>query len=119
MLEVQGTGLPAFTLPDIKLSKTFEYNWTSGHQIVSESLTSANTNLTEAITLIANKSYLMTIVAVITCADYEQAIAGFTNTPTLSIGLGADRIIYIPLNNPLSTTLASGSSVITLQAQVH
>ena len=113
MLEVQGTGLPAFTLPDTKLSKTFEYNWTSAHQVVTEALTSTNTNLTEAITLIANTSYLMTIDAVITCSDYESVIAGFTNTPMLSIGMGSDRIIYIPLNNPSPTTLVSGSSVVT------
>ena len=113
MFEVQGTGLPTFSLPDTKLSKTFEYNWTSAHQVVTESLSNANTDLTEAITLLANRSYLITIDAVITCENYEAAIAGFTNTPMLSIGVGSDRIIYTPLNNPLPTTLASGSSVIT------
>ena len=113
MLEVQSTGLPAFTLPDTKLSKTFEYNWSSAHQVVTESLSSADTNLTEAITLLSGKSYLITIDTVITCADYEQAIVGFTNTPTLSIGTNSDRIINIPLNNPLPTTIASGSSVVT------
>ena len=113
MFEVQGTGLPTFSLPDTKLSKTFEYNWPSAHQVVTESLSNTNTDLTEAITLLANRSYLITIDAVITCENYEPAIAGFTNTPMLSIGVGSDRIIYTPLNNPLPTTLASGSSVIT------
>ena len=113
MFEVQGTGIPTFSLPDTKLSKTFEYNWPSAHQVVTESLSNTNTDLTEAITLLANRSYLITIDAVITCANYEPAIAGFTNTPMLSIGVGSDRIIYTPLNNPLPTTLASGSSVIT------
>ena len=113
MFEVQGTGIPTFSLPDTKLSKTFEYNWSSAHQVVTESLSNTNTDLTEAITLLGNRSYLITIDAVITCANYEPAIAGFTNTPMLSIGMGSNRIIYIPLNSPLPTTLASGSSVIT------
>lgn len=114
MLEVGDTGLPSFTLPDTKLTKSFEYNWTSAHQIVNETLTSVNTNLTEAITLIGGRSYLFTINTTISCLDYEQAIVGFTNTPMLSIGVGSNRILYIPLNNPLPTTLASGSSVITM-----
>ena len=112
-LPAQSTGLPAFTLPDTKLSKTFEYNFGSGHEVVTEQLTSAGTNLTEAITLINGKSYLIAVDAVITCADYEQAIVGFTTTPTLAIGVYSDRIINIPLNNPMPTTIASGSSVVT------
>lgn len=112
MLEVDGDGSPSFALPDTKLSKTFEYSWTSGIEIVTQSLTSANTDLTEAITLVADKSYLITIDTVISCPDYEQAIVGFTSTPNLVIIVDTARIINIPLSNPLPITLASGSSVI-------
>ena len=113
MVEVNSSGTPSLSLPDTKLSKTFEYTCGSGISIVTQSLTSTNTNLSEAITLTSGKSYLVTIDSVISCSDYEQVLAGFTNTPNLTISVESARIIDIPLNNPLPTTLASGSYVIT------
>ena len=100
-------------LPDTKLSKTFECNCGSSIEIVSESFTSANTTLKQAITLIASKSYLITIDTVIFCSNYEQVLMGFTSMPNLVIGVNTARIINIPLNNLVPTTIASGSSVIT------
>ena len=38
---------------------------------------------------------------------------GFTSMPNLVIGADTARIINIPMNNPVPTTIASGSSVIT------
>ena len=38
---------------------------------------------------------------------------GFTSTPKLVIGVNTARIINIPLNNLVPTTLVSGLSVIT------
>ena len=113
MVEVNSSGTPSLSLPDTKLSKTFECNCGSGISIVTQSLTSNSTNLSEAITLTSGKSYLVTIDTVISCSDYEQVIVGFTNTPNLNIIVESASIINIPLNNPLPTTLASGSSVIT------
>ena len=100
-------------LPDTKLSKTFECNCGSGIEIVSESFTSAGTTLKQAITLIASRSYLITIDTVIFCSNYEQVLMGFTSTPKLVIGADTARIINIPLNNLVPTTLVSGLSVIT------
>ena len=113
MVEVNSSGTPSLSLPDTKLNKTFECNIGSGISIITQSLTSSSTNLTEAITLTSGKSYLVTIDTVISCSDYEQVIVGFTNTPNLNIIVESASIINIPLNNPLPTTLASGSSVIT------
>ena len=114
MLKVSDNAL-AFSLPDTKLNKTFDYSWTgSGHSVVSETLTSTdNTNLSEEITLSSDRQYLITIDVVLTCTNYEQALVGFTTTPNLSIGIRPNNIIVIPLNNPLPTIIASSSSVIT------
>ena len=112
MLAVNGD-VQSFVPQDTKLSKTFEYTLTSGHEIVSESFTSADTNRTEAITLKADTSNLITIDAVIWCSNYEQVLMGFTSMPNLVIGADTARIINMPLNNPLPITIASGSSVIT------
>ena len=106
-------GVPSFVPPDTKLSKTFEYTLTSGHEIVSESLTSAGTNRTEAIMLKTGTSNLITIDTVIWCSNYEQVLMVFTSTPNLVISADTTRIINIPLNNLVPTTLVSGSSVIT------
>ena len=105
-------GVPSFVPPDTKLSKTFKYTLTSGHEIVSESLTSVGTNRTEAITLKAGTFYLITIDTVIWCSNYEQVLMGFTSTPNPVIGTDTAHIINISLNNPVTTTIASGSSVI-------
>ena len=56
---------------------------------------------------------MITIDAVISCSNYEQVLMGFTSTPKLVIGVNTARIINIPLNNFVPTTIASGSSVIT------
>ena len=112
MLGVNGD-VPSFVPPHTKLSKTFEYTLTSGHKIVSKSLTSAGTNRAKVITLKAGTSYLITIDTVVWCSNYEQVLMGFTSMPNLVIGADTARIINIPLSNPVPTTIASGSSVIT------
>ena len=86
------------------------WKWYFSHNVISAS---SSTNLSEAITLTSGKSYLVTIDTVISYSDYEQVIVGFTNTLNLTIGVDKAHIIDIPLNNPISPTLVSGSSVIT------
>ena len=96
------------------MSKTFEYTCgTSGVEVVTQSLTSTSTNLSEAISLSSSKPYLITIDAVLSCSNYEQVLIGFTNTPNLVIGINSARIINIPLSNPLPTIHVSGTNVIT------
>ena len=114
MLEVS-SGALSLVPPDTKLHKTFEYTWMSSHQVVSETLTSANTNLSEAVTLVSGKSYLVTIDAVMTCPNYEQALVGFSNTPSLIISVKPSYIINVPLDNPVPTIGVSGSSVVTAE----
>lgn len=84
---MSGNGIPSFALPDTKLNKTFECNCVSGIEIISQSLTSTNTNLTEVISLTADKSYLVTTDTVLSCSNYEQVLMGFTIIPNLIIGV--------------------------------
>ena len=112
-LVVSENGILSFALPDMKLNKTFECNYGSGIKVISQSLTSTNTNLTEVISLTADKPYLVTTNTVLSCSNYEQVLMGFTSTPNLVISIDTAWIINIPLNNPLFTTLVSGSYVIT------
>ena len=97
-----------------KLSKTFEYtSWTSGHQVVSEALTSEGSDLSAPIKLEPNKTYMITIDAVLRCDNYEQALVGFTSVPTLIMGVETATIIKANLNNPVPTTTLSSTNIFT------
>ena len=85
LLNVSSSGVSFSTSP-VKFSKTFTYSWSgSGHSVISETLGSANSNLTADLTLSSNSKYLVTIDLSLKCGNYEEALVGFKSPPTLAI----------------------------------
>ena len=114
VMEVKENGTVSLSPTSAKLSKTFEYtSWTSGHQVVSEALTSEGSDLSAPIKLEPNKTYMITIDAVLRCDNYEQALVGFTSVPTLVMGVETATIIKASLNNPVPTTTLSSTNIFT------
>ena len=111
LLNVSSNGV-SFTTPPTKLATTFNYEWTgSGHSVVTESLTSTNTNLSSSITLSSNSKYLFTFDIGLKCTNYEQAFIGFTDDPFVTIGVKPTIALRMYLNATSSTLHASGSCV--------
>ena len=111
LLNVSSNGV-SFTTPPTKLATTFNYTWTgSGHSVVTESLTSTNTNLSSSITLSSNSKYLFTFDIGLKCTNYEQAFIGFTDDPYVTIGIKPTIALRMYLNATSSTLHASGSCV--------
>ena len=111
VLNVSSSGV-SFSTPPAKFSKTFTYSWSgSGHSVVSEILGSDNSNLTEDLTLSSNSKYLVTIDLSLKCGNYEQALVGFTDTPTLVITTFQATLLKTTLDNPTPTMNVSGTSI--------
>ncbi|CBK21829.2 uncharacterized protein [Blastocystis hominis] len=111
VLNVSSSGV-SFSTPPAKFSKTFTYSWSgSGHSVVSETLGSDNSNLTEDLTLSSNSKYLVTIDLSLKCGNYEQALVGFTSTPTLAITTFRATLLKTTLDNPTPTMNVSGTSI--------
>ena len=111
VLNVSSNGV-SFSTPPTKFSKTFTYSWSgSGHSVVSETLGSDNSNLTEDLTLSSNSKYLVTIDLSLKCGNYEQAFVGFTDTPTLVITTFRATLLKTTLDNPTPTMNVSGTSI--------
>ena len=111
VLNVSSSGV-SFSTPPAKFSKTFTYSWSgSGHSVVSETLGSDNSNLTEDLTLSSNSKYLVTIDLSLKCGNYEQALVGFTDTPTLVITTFRATLLKTTLDNPTPTMNVSGTSI--------
>ena len=111
LLNVSSSGV-SFSSSPTKFSKTFTYSWSgSGHTVVSETLGSANTNLSEDLTLSSNSKYLLTIDLSLKCDNYEQALVGFTSTPTLVITTTRATLLKTTLDNPTPTMNVSGTSI--------
>lgn len=111
VLNVSSSGV-SFSTPPAKFSKTFTYSWSgSGHSVVSETLGSDNSNLTEDLTLSSNSKYLVTIDLSLKCGNYEQALVGFTDTPTLAITTFRATLLKTTLDNPTPTMNVSGTSI--------
>lgn len=109
VLNVSSSGV-SFSTPPAKFSKTFTYSWSgSGHSVVSETLGSDNSNLTEDLTLSSNSKYLVTIDLSLKCGNYEQALVGFTSTPTLVITTFRATLLKTTLDNPTPTMNVSGT----------
>ena len=111
LLNVSSSGV-SFSASPTKFSKTFTYSWPgSGHSVISETLGSANSNLTEDLTLSSNSKYLVTIDLSLKCGNYEQALVGFTSTPTLAITTTRATLLKTTLDNPTPTMNVSGTSI--------
>ena len=111
VLNVSSSGV-SFSTPPAKFSKTFTYSWSgSGHSVVSETLGSDNSNLTEDLTLSSNSKYLVTIDLSLKCGNYEQALVGFKDTPTLVITTFQATLLKTALDNPTPTMNVSGTSI--------
>ena len=111
LLNVSSSGV-SFSSSPTKFSKTFTYSWSgSGHTVVSETLGSANSNLTENLTLSSNSKYLVTIDLSLKCGNYEEALVGFTSTPTLAITTTRATLLKTTLDNPTPTMNVSGTSI--------
>ena len=111
LLNVSSSGV-SFSASPTKFSKTFTYSWSgSGHTVVSETLGSANTNLTEQLTLSSNSKYLVTVDLSLKCGNYEQALVGFKSPPTLAITTIRATLLKTTLDNPTPTVNVSGSSI--------
>ena len=111
LLNVSSSGV-SFSSSPTKFSKTFTYSWSgSGHTVVSETLGSANSNLTEQLTLSSNSKYLVTVDLSLKCGNYEQALVGFTDTPTLAITTDRATLLKTTLDNPTPTMNVSGTSI--------
>ena len=114
LLNVSSNGGVTLSPPPTKLATTFNYEWTgSGHSVVTESLGSNNSNVTEEITLSSTSKYLVTIDLNLTCGNYEQAFVGFTSTPTLSIAMHNLVVLKATLDSPVPSMCVSGTSLIT------
>ena len=112
LLNVTSDGV-SFAAPS-KLATTFNYEWTgSGHSVVTESLTSTNTNLSSSITLSSNSKYLFTFDIGLKCTNYEQALIGFTDDPYVTIGVKPTIGLRMYLNAASPTLHASGSCIIS------
>ena len=113
LLNVSSSGVSFSTSP-VKFSKTFTYSWSgSGHTVVSETLGSANSNLTEDLTLSSNSKYLVTIDLSLKCGNYEEALVGFKSTPTLVITTFRATLLKTTLDNPTPTMNVSGTSIVS------
>ena len=111
LLNVSSSGVSFSTSP-VKFSKTFTYSWSgSGHSVVSETLGSANSNLTADLTLSSNSKYLVTIDLSLKCGNYEEALVGFKSTPTLAITTTRATLLKTTLDNPTPTMNVSGTSI--------
>ena len=111
LLNVSSSGV-SFSPSSVKFSKTFTYSWSgSGHTVVSETLGSANSNLTEDLTLSSNSKYLVTIDLSLKCGNYEEALVGFKSTPTLVITTTRATLLKTTLDNPTPTMNVSGTSI--------
>ena len=111
LLNVSSSGV-SFSSSPVKFSKTFTYSWSgSGHSVISETLGSANSNLTADLTLSSNSKYLVTIDLSLKCGDYEQALVGFKSTPTLAITTTRATLLKTTLDNPTPTMNVSGTSI--------
>ena len=111
LLNVSSSGV-SFSSSPTKFSKTFTYSWSgSGHTVVSETLGSANSNLTEDLTLSSNSKYLVTIDLSLKCGNYEEALVGFKSTPTLVITTTRATLLKTTLDNPTPTMNVSGTSI--------
>ena len=111
LLNVSSSGV-SFSSSPTKFSKTFTYSWSgSGHTVVSETLGSANSNLTADLTLSSNSKYLVTIDLSLKCGNYEEALVGFKSTPTLVITTTRATLIKTTLDNPTPTMNVSGTSI--------
>ena len=97
-----------------KFSSSFNYIWTgSGHTVVTETLGSNDSNVSEEVTLSSNSKYMVTIDLELKCGNYEQAFVGFTSTPTLTITFNQSNVIKASLDNPMPTTHLSGTTLFT------
>ena len=111
LLNVSSSGV-SFSSSPTKFSKTFTYSWSgSGHTVISETLGSANTNLSEQLTLSSNSKYLVTVDLSLKCANYEAALEGFKSPPTLAITTIRATLIKTTLDNPTPTMNVSGTSI--------
>ena len=111
LLNVSSSGV-SFSPSSVKFSKTFTYSWSgSGHTVVSETLGSDNSNLTEDLTLSSNSKYLVTIDLSLKCGNYEEALVGFKSTPTLVITTTRATLLKTTLDNPTPTMNVSGTSI--------
>ena len=111
LLNVSSNGV-SFSATPTKFSKTFTYSWSgSGHSVISESLGSTNTNLSEQLTLSSNSKYLVTIDLTLKCGNYEAALEGFKSPPTLVITTTRTTLLKTTLDNPLPTVNVSGTSI--------
>ena len=111
LLNVSSSGV-SFSSSPTKFSKTFTYSWSgSGHTVVSETLGSGNSNLTEDLTLSSNSKYLVTIDLSLKCGNYEEALVGFKSTPTLVITTTRATLLKTTLDNPTPTMNVSGTSI--------
>ena len=108
LLNVTSDGVSFATQPT-KLATTFNYEWTgSGHTVLTDSLSSQNTNLSTSITLSSSSKYLFTFDIGLKCTKYEQAIIGFTNEPFLMIDVRPLSALRMYLNAATSSLQASG-----------
>ena len=111
LLNVTSSGVSFSTSPT-KFSKTFTYSWSgSGHTVISETLGSSNTNLSEQLTLSSNSKYMVTIDLSLKCGDYEAALAGFKSPPTLTITTTRATLLKTTLDNPVPTVNVSGTGI--------
>ena len=114
LLNVSSNGGLSLSTPPTKLVTTFNYEWGgSGHTVVTESLSSQNTNLSSSITLSSNSKYLLTIDIGLKCTNYEEVFIGFTDDPYLTIGVKPDIALKMFLNAASATMHASGSCIIS------
>ena len=112
LLNMTSNGL-SFSTPTAKFSKTFNYSWTgSGHSVITEGLTSNDTDLTGDIMLSSSIKYMITLDLVLKCGNYEQALVGFTNTPTLTSDVQTTVVLKGLLDSPVPSLHVSGSSII-------
>ena len=110
LLNVTSSGVSFST----KFSSSFNYIWTgSGHTVVTETLGSNDSNVSEEVTLSSNSKYMVTIDLELKCGNYEQAFVGFTSTPTLTITFNQSNVIKASLDNPMPTTHLSGTTLFT------
>ena len=111
LLNVSSSGV-SFSPSPTKFSKTFTYSWSgSGHTVISETLGSTNTNLSEQLTLSSNSKYLVTVDLSLKCGNYEAALEGFKSPPTLAITTIRATLIKTTLDNPVPTVNVSGSAI--------